>query len=119
MEYLTSVIEKAAQQAGDQKRLETALGLAKGYLTEVKAGRRGLPVAVCYALAEMIGEDERRVVAASELITEKKAERRAVLLPFVAHALTVIFATVILFVTPSPVKAAPVLQVPDLTVYIM
>ncbi len=37
-------------------------------------------------MAQLIGEDELRIIAASNLITEKNPERRAVWLPFIQAA---------------------------------
>lgn len=116
---LKLIIERAEKTAGSQKALAEIIGQSEGNLRAAKSGKRGLPIAVCYQLAELIGVDERMVVAASELVTEKKPERRAVLLPFVAHALSVIATSVILVVTPTPSQAAQMLQVTDSTVYIM
>ena len=59
------------------------LGVDRTYLPRARAGRQGLPGYACVKLAQLIGEDERRVIAASELVTEKTPERRAVWLPFV------------------------------------
>lgn len=116
---LKTYIERAEKAAGGQKALARIVGVTDSNLRGAKAGLRGLPVAACYQIAEMIGEDERVVVAASELLTEKKPERRAVLLPFVGHALSMILTAVILIVTPTPSQAAPMLQVTDSTLYIM
>lgn len=59
------------------------LGIDRTYLPRARAGKQGLPGYACVKLAQLIGEDERRVIAASELVTEKNPERRAVWLPFV------------------------------------
>lgn len=114
---LKTYIERAEKAAGSQKMLAEKLGQSAGKIRQAKAGICGLPVAVCYQIAELIGEDERRVVAASELVTEKKPERRAILLPFVGHAVSLIVTSVILLVTPPPANAAYEPQVIDCTVY--
>lgn len=103
---LKTYIERAEKIAGGQKSLALKIGLSESHLRSAKAGKRGLPVPICYLIAALIDEDERRVVAASELLTEKKPERRAVLLPFVSHALSIIMAAVILNMTPTPSEAA-------------
>lgn len=116
-------IERAEKAAGSQKALSEIVGQSTSRLRDAKSGRCGLPVSVCYQIANLIGEDERVVVAASELVTEKKPERRAVLLPFVQHALSILIvigaATVATLVTPSPAQAAPMTQAVDSTLYIM
>jgi hypothetical protein len=114
---LKTYIERGEKTAGSQKALGELLGVNPSNLRNAKAGQQGLPVAICYQLAELIGEDERRVVAASELVTEKKPERRAVLLPFVGHALTAILAVVILEMTPTPANALPAYDSPGNSVY--
>ena len=119
MNDLKTYIERGEKQAGGQKALAELLHQHPGNLRGAKAGLKGLPVAVCYQLAELIGEDERRVVAASELITEKKAERRAVLLPFVSHALSILLVAVISIMTTTPTNAAPCFKDNAKTLYIM
>ena len=108
MRNLKTYIEHAEKAAGSQKALAEKLDQSAGKLRQAKAGICGLPVAVCYQIAELIGEDERSVVAASELVTEKKPERRAILLPFVRHAASIAFGVVILNMTPTPSQAAPI-----------
>ena len=112
---LKNYIEKAEKKAGSQIELGELLGQSPSKLRQAKAGKCGLPVAVCYQIADLIGEDERKVVAASELITEKKPERRAVLLPYVRHVASVLFGVVILNAALAP----NVQQVFDATLYIM
>jgi hypothetical protein len=112
-------IERAEKTAGSQTALAALLGQSPSRLRDAKSGQRGLPVAVCYQIAELIGEDERYVVAASELVTEKKPERRAILLPFVRGIASVVLAIVIFNVTPTPSQAAPMLDKSLITLYIM
>lgn len=80
---LREMIEAAAKVSGDQKKLAKAIGLSPNNITEAKAGRRGLPASACYKLAAILGLDPAVVVAASELVTEKNPEKRAVFAPFV------------------------------------
>lgn len=108
---LRELIEKGIQELGTGRALALALGLLPQDLTAAKSGRRGLPVSACFQLAEIIGEDARTVIAASELVTEKKPERRAVLLPFVNNAARMSAAAgVILLSTPAALKAAQLLD---------
>jgi hypothetical protein len=80
---LRDYIEKGSDKAGTLRNLAEVLNQPPEALTAAKGGRRGLPTYACVKLAQLIGEDERRVIAASELVTEKNPERRAVWLPFV------------------------------------
>ncbi|MDP2804622.1 MAG: hypothetical protein Q8O24_01650 [Gallionellaceae bacterium] len=122
MEYLIKMIENGAVIEGDQKHLETALELARGYITEVKKGRRGLPIEACYKLADLTGADLVRLIAENEAITAKKEKAdfwKKKLRELEAVAAMGIFASVILFVTPTPSQAAQLSQVVNSTVYIM
>lgn len=121
MKYLVEVIEQGAKAAGDQKQLEAALDLARGTITEVKAGRRGLPVEACYKLVDMTGADLARLIAESEAITAnpKKAEFwKKKLVEFEKLAACVLVG-VILNMTPTPSEAAPMLDKSLITLYIM
>lgn len=57
------------------------LGQEREALSGAKASRRGLPAYACIKLAKLIGVEPISVIAASELVTEKKEERRAEWLP--------------------------------------
>lgn len=108
---LRELIERGEGKAGGRKPLADFLMLNAQQLTDAKAGRKGLPAAACFQLAELIDEDARTVIAASELVTEKKPERRAVLLPFVNNAARMSAAAgVILLSTPAALKAAQLLD---------
>lgn len=108
---LRELIELAEQETGGTAKLAHAIGVNANAVTCAKRHDRGLPVAACFQLAEIIGEDARTVIAASELVTEKKPERRAVLLPFVNNAARMSAdAGVILLSTPAALKAAQLLD---------
>lgn len=126
MKYLSEIIENAAKKAGNQRELENDLGLARGYLTDVKAGRRGLPAIAQDKLEVLMNLPQGSLRPASEIITEKQPEKVAYwkkkLVEFERMAavfLMAIFVLVTTVVTPSPAKAAPLLQVVGSTVYIM
>ena len=122
MDYLIKIIEQGAQIKGDQKQLESALDLARGTITEVKAGRRSLPVEACVKLKDLTGADLERLIAESEAITAKAEKAnfwKKKLHDLERIAAMVIVGSVISVVTPSPAQAAPTLQVIDLTLYIM
>ena len=55
-------------------------------LTNAKAQQRGLPNYACVILAKLLGVPPIEVIAANELVTEKREERRAEWLPFVLGA---------------------------------
>ena len=74
---LKRFIERAEVAAGSQKALALMLGQDTGNLRGAKAGIKGLPTYACVMIADLIGEDHTSVIAASELVTEKKSERRA------------------------------------------
>lgn len=80
---LNGYITKGIEAASGVIALADFLGVDRTYLPRARAGKQGLPTYACVKLAQLIGEDERRVIAASELVTEKNPERRAVWLPFV------------------------------------
>lgn len=91
-------------EAGIKKR-ETAVSLAEELeqdataLRNAKAHRRGLPVYACIKLANLIGADPLEIIAASELVTEKREDRKAIFRPFVqmgrlAHPMSVTIATI-------------------------
>lgn len=81
-----SYIEEGVQKAGSRAALAEALAVSASQITNAKD--RGVPVSACYALAELIGRDAGEIIAASELVTEKKPERRAVLMKYLAKAVT-------------------------------
>lgn len=102
---LKKIIEIASEKAGNQKKLSEIIGISSLQLTNAKAGRAGIPAYACVMIADLIKIDRIAVIAASELVTEKKAERRAVWRPFVSHAASVILGVVILNMTPHLAEA--------------
>lgn len=117
---LKNYIERAEIAAGSQKALAEMLGQHAGNLRGAKAGVKGLPTYACVLIADLIGEDEIVVIAASELATEKHESRRAIWeKKLEAVAASLVLAIVTTVVTPTPSQAAPLSQVTDSTVYIM
>lgn len=114
---LKGFIERAEKIAGGQKALGLRIGQDPGNIRGAKAGMKGLPNYACVMIADMIGEDRITVIAASELVTEKKEERRKVWHPFVARAASVVLGIVSLNMTPAPANAASTAQLLDNTVY--
>lgn len=114
---LRDYIEKGILQKGGVQQLADALGIARQHITNAKAHARGLPTDTCIKLARMIEADPIAVIAASELATEKKAEKREFWLSFANPAkaarvagMVIFWGIVTNFVTPSPAEAAPMLK---------
>lgn len=106
---LSELIERGVRVTGSRTHLAEALDLRPNQITDAK--RKGLPIAACFQLAELIGANPAEVIAASELVTEKKPERRAILATYAQHAICIaLSAGVILTATPSPANAALVLK---------
>lgn len=116
---LKDMIERAEKAAGGQKKLGLKISQSPSTLRNAKAGQQGLPSYACVMIAELIGEDETAVIAASELVTEKKPERRTFWEKKLERLAAMVLLGVISVVTPTPSEAAPLLQVPDSTLYIM
>ncbi len=123
MEYLIKIIDQAAEKIGNQKELEAYLGLVKGNLSDVKAGRRGLPPMAQDKLEKLMNLEGGALRAPSEIITEKQPEKVAYwkkkLQELEAVAAVLILAIVTMVVTPTPSQAAKLSQVIDSTLYIM
>ena len=106
---LKDLIERAEKAAGSQKALGLIIGQAPSHIRNAKAGMQGLPTYACVQIAELIEVPAMTVIAASELITEKKTERRAIFLPFVGRAASVLIGALVIFnMSPTPANAAPV-----------
>ena len=122
---LKRFIERAEEVAGSQKTLGFMLGQSPSKIRDAKSGRCGLPTYACVMIADMIHEDHTTVIAASELVTEKKVERRAFWekkLEALAAGVAVVSVSVNLLVTPSPAEAnqiSTLSQANSTTVYIM
>jgi transcriptional regulator with XRE-family HTH domain len=123
---LRDYIEEGQRRHKSLKELAVYLGVTPNSLTDAKAHRRSLSASACVKLSDLLNVDLREIIAASELATERKEEKRAFWLPFVKSAqigkiagLTLILAVVTNFVTPSPAEAAPMLEVTRHVVCIM
>lgn len=81
---LRNYIEEGIAKAGGTSALASVLTVQPQQVTDTKSMRVKLPVPACYALAELIGKDAGEIIAASELVTEKKPERRAMLMRYLA-----------------------------------
>jgi hypothetical protein len=116
---LKQIIERAEKATGSQKELALQLGQSASRLRDAKSGRCGLPNYACVMIADMIGVDRTTVIAASELVTEKKKERREVWQAIMKHAAVLFFFGVILNMSLTPTEGAPVQEVAGITLYIM
>ena len=122
---LRDYIEAGVKISGSVQGLAHALGMEPNSITNAKAHRRGLPNYACFRLAQLLQVDKGDVVAASELVTEKDPEKRAVFIPFVRGvAMTVawiVAVTVTLFVTnPTEAEANQTVMKESFTaIYIM
>ena len=121
-DYITAGLERK----GSVSTLASYLGIAPTSIADAKAHRRGLPNDACFKLAELLGADVRGVIAASELATERKEEKRAFWRPFVSGSdfariagYALILGIVTNFVTTYPAEAAPLLGLADGTICIM
>lgn len=82
-------------KAGKQAELAKILGIKDNYLRNTKAGRAGLPDAICIKLADYIEVSRLEVIAASNLVTEKDEERRKVFESCFTTAASVTFLMVL------------------------
>jgi len=122
---LRDFVEIGAKKAGSLTALGKLLDISQPTISGVKAHKRALTVEGAVKLADYIGADLRAVIAANELVTEKKEEKRRFWAPFVEHARAASFALVVtsacgtFFVSPTPAEAAPSLTSRSDTICIM
>ncbi len=83
---LQEYIKRGEAAAGGRPELAKILEQKANAITDAKGHRRGLPVYACIKLAHLINADPMEVIAASELVTETREDRKAVFLPFVQVA---------------------------------
>lgn len=89
---IKTFIEMGEEKAGKQTELAKILGIKENFLRNAKAGRAGLPDAICIKLGDYIDVNPLQVIAASNLVTEKDEERRKVFESCFTRAASVIFA---------------------------
>ncbi len=97
-------IEAGTAKAGTVEKLATYLDQLSAAIRSARQHKRGLPVYACIKLAELINADPLEVIAASELVTEKREDRKAIFRPFVqmgrlAHPMIAPFATILTALT--------------------
>lgn len=73
---LNELIAKGAEKAGSVAELARELGVTREAASAAKSHKRPLPTDAAIKLADFIGADRMAVIAANELATEKKEEKR-------------------------------------------
>ncbi|MDR3323440.1 MAG: helix-turn-helix domain-containing protein [Zoogloeaceae bacterium] len=73
---LRDYIDSATQKVGSQVALADKVGQTPANLRGARGNVRGIPVDACIKLARILDVDPLEVIAASELATEKKPEKR-------------------------------------------
>lgn len=99
-------LEMGEEIAGGRKELALKIGVQPNNITDAKRGQRGLPLASCYKLADMIGEARDVVAAAAALNTEKDEEVRAYLRPIVQAGQIARHLVVAMGITPIVIAVA-------------
>ena len=79
-------IEKGIEIKGSAAALARWLDQGEGAMRDARQNKRGLPVYACVSLAKLLDVPPMEIIAASELVTAKTEERRALFLPFVQAA---------------------------------
>lgn len=74
---LIDYIDTGIKKAGSLTALGFKIGLSQPRMSKVKAKVEHLPLDAAVKLADYIGADRFTVIAANELATEKKEEKRA------------------------------------------
>jgi len=110
MKYLSETLNNGKTKIGSDTELALYLGITKSNLSDIKAGRRGLPVEACYKLVDLTDADLARVIAESESITAKKPEEVEFWKKKLEALAASIFLFVILNMSPTPAEAAPALK---------
>jgi hypothetical protein len=83
---LRDYLEIGAKKAGSLTALGKILNISQPNMSNAKAQKKGLPLDAAVKLADYIDEELKAVIAANELVTEKKEEKRAYWRPFIKHA---------------------------------
>ena len=98
--------------------VETDYALAKkfdlhnGLISDYRSGKRIPDALACFKIAEVLGLDEKKLIAQFEAMSAKNEKVREYWEKKLAElggiAASIIFAVVTLIVTPTPSQAAPV-----------
>lgn len=104
-------IEHGAIKTGSFRKLAETLEIHENNLRLAKTGKRSLPNDAVVKLAAITGEELGVLLAANELTTEKKEDKRRFWMNYLDHAKAACVAgaagAVITFATPSPAEATP------------
>ena len=104
---LRDYIKIGSEKAGSLTALGKMLDLSQPNMSHAKAMKKALPIDAAIKLADYIGADLRSVIAANELVTEKKEEKKNYWMQFVKSAnaaIMIVALTVTTFMT-TPEKA--------------
>ena len=107
-------IEAGREKAGNNKELARILGQKESVISDVKAGKKGLPFPSCILLANLIEVDHIEVVAASNLITEKDERKRKIIESCFKRVASV--ASIALVTTMLTLPAAKPVNAENLTI---
>jgi plasmid maintenance system antidote protein VapI len=103
------ILEKAIELKGTGRAVAQWLNVPEQHITDAKGGRRGLPDRCCLQLAQLLGMDFGKVIAARNEWTAKSEEEKNFWHPLAnaagIAAISLCFVTSLL--TPSPAQAAP------------
>ncbi len=107
---MRNYIEQAEKKAGKQIELAKMLGVSASYIRLVKSGKNGLSTDMCIVLADYIEEDPLKVIAASNLVTEKDERKRKIFESCFSRAASVTAAAIVISILTlapaSPIHAA-------------
>ncbi len=92
---LKDYINMGEVEAGTQVKLATILDIKDANIRRSKRGITPLPDPVCIVLANLIKVDPLKVIAASNLVTEKNPKRRKILEGCLATMTSIAFAILI------------------------
>lgn len=76
-------VKAGSEKMGSLAALARHLNQSEGALRNARKHIQGLPVYACVSLAKLLNVPPMEIIAASELVTAKTEERRALFLPFV------------------------------------
>lgn len=109
---LRDYIEMGTRKAGNLTALGKILDVSQPNMSHSKAQKKPLPIDAVVKLAEYLNCDLKGLIAANELVSEKKEEKRRFWSPFVENAkaasfaLALTIALVTNFVTPTQANAS-------------
>jgi len=103
---LKDYIEMGVDKLGNMQKLAAHLGQYDSGLRAMKRGDVGLPVPICYTLAELIDVDPAKIIAVSNLNTAKKPEHIEALKKYLSRAAMIVFVlNISVFTSTSEAKS--------------